>query len=276
GDTLAAHTLTPHWEFSIQHCPSGCHLHPLTSSDTASGQVTAESDGFPSKFRLEFTATDSRGMSSSQVVELDPRTIELHVQSDPAGVELSLNGASSAEPLTASMIAGEPATVVAPPSAVLGGVEYLFAGWSDGGERIHEVTSLQSETVVAEYKLPGELEEPPTEEPPSQAPPTGGTSQPPTVKPPVSTPVRKGSLRLVSRPAGVSLRVGAFHGKSPFSLQLPLGDKTFLLAPRTTRRNGRVLYFKRWVSPGRPARTGRRYPLTVPDSARFVAVFGPR
>lgn len=263
--------LTPHWEFSIQHCPSGCHLHPLTSSDTASGTVTAESDGFPSKFRLEFTATDSRGMSTSQVVELLPRSIELHIHSEPAGVPLTLNGATSSEPLTASMIAGESALVAAPPSAVIAGQEYLFAGWSDGGDRIHEVTSLQTKTVVAEYKLPGEFEQPPMQTP------AGGTSTPPSStgggQPQPPTPF--GHLHLVSRPSAVPLRVGAIKGKAPFSLQMPLGRRTYLLAPRTVKRHGLTLYFKHWLAPG-GVRKARRLPLTVPASGRFIAVFGIR
>jgi glucose/arabinose dehydrogenase len=269
GDSLGSGTLTPHWEFTIQHCPSACHLHPLTSSDTASGTVTAESDGFPSKFRLEFTATDSRGLSTSQVVELLPRSIEVRIHSEPAGVALSLNGATSSEPLTVSMIAGESASVAAPPSAILSGEEYLFAGWSDGGARIHEVTSLQSKTVVAEYKLPGELE------PPSQLPPADSTipSQRGSGQPPPPPPLAH--LRLVSRPSGVPLRVGSVAAKAPFSLQMPVGRQTYLLAPRTVKRQGRLLYFKHWIAPA-GLRRPRRYPLTVPDRARFVAVFGTR
>jgi glucose/arabinose dehydrogenase len=256
GDSFGSHTLTPHWDFMVQHCPSACHLHPLTSSDTASGTVTAESDGFPSKFRLEFTATDSRGLSTSQVVELLPRSIEVRIHSEPAGVALSLNGATSAEPLAVSVIAGESAVVAAPPTATLAGAEYQFAGWSDGGARIHEVTSLQSTTVVAEYQRPSAPEAPP-----------GGGSTPP--------PPRFGHLRLVSRPAGVPLRVGPISGKAPFSLEMLLRRQTYLLAPRKIKRHGRTLYFQHWLVPG-ATRRARRYPLAVPESARFVAVFGIR
>jgi len=267
GDSLGS-TLSPHWEFSIEHCPSACHRHPLTSSDTAAGTVVAESDGFPSKFRLEFTATDSRGMSTSQAIELEPRNIEIHVQSDPAGVALSLNGITSNETLTAEMIAGETVLVAAPPTATLAGQEYAFAGWSDGGGRIHDVTSLQTKTVVAEYKLPGELEPPPSGE------------QPPTGRPPVVTAAsgtaRLGHLRLTSRPAGINLRVGSASGKAPFSLGIPFGRRTFLLAPRIVRRSGETLRFKRWLLPGRKVAAQRRYSLSVPDRGRFTAVFARR
>lgn len=255
-------TLTPHWEFWVEHCPLACHRHPLTSSDSFSGTMTAESDGFPSHLSFEFTATDSRGMSSTQAVELQPRLIELHVVSDPPGVALSLNGNSSTELLTTGMIAGESALVSAPSKAVLNGQDYEFAAWSDGGARTHEVTSLQTETVVAHYKLP----EAPTTPPPGEK----------SSAPPPKTPVRLGTLRLASRPSGVPLQVGSTHRKTPFALRLPLGRKTFLLAPRTIKRHGQVLYFKRWLADGHGAGTARRHPLKVPDSGRFIAVFGTR
>ncbi|HWO83781.1 MAG TPA: PQQ-dependent sugar dehydrogenase [Solirubrobacterales bacterium] len=257
GESLGS-GLTPHWEFTIQHCPSACHLHPLSSSDSASGTVTAESDGFPSKFRLEFAATDSRGMSTSQVVELLPRSIEVKVQSDPPGVPLTLSGITSEQPLSVTTIAGESVQAAAPPSAALSGVEYLFAGWSDGGARIHGISSLETKTVVATYKPASELE----------APPPPATEPPPTA--------RLGHLRLDSRPAGVPLRVGAVSGKTPFSLRVPLGRRTYLLAPRKVKRHGEVLYFKRWSGTGGAVRTARRYPLTIPAKARFVAVFAKR
>ncbi|MGN6256896.1 MAG: PQQ-dependent sugar dehydrogenase [Solirubrobacterales bacterium] len=266
GDSLGAGTLTPHWEFSVEHCPLACHRHPLTSSDTASGTLVAESDGFPSHLSLEFTATDSRGMSSSQSVELQPRKIELHVVSDPPGVELGLNGANSTELLTTEMIAGESALVSAPPTAVLSGTQYEFAGWSDGGARVHEATSFQTETLVAKYKPP----EPPASSLPKSP---GGTPVPPAVP---SSHLQLVSLRFASRPSGVRLRVGPTRGRTPFSLQLPLGGGTYLLAPRRVRRHGEILYFKRWLAGGRSAGTARRHPLTVPDGGRFVAVFGPR
>jgi glucose/arabinose dehydrogenase len=262
GDNFAASTLTPHWEFWIEHCPSACHLHPLTSSDSASGTVIGEADGFPSRLRFEFTATDSRGMSTTQTVELQPRLIELHVVSDPPGVALNLNGNSSTELLTTGMIAGESALVSAPAKAVLSGAEYEFAGWSDGGARIHEVTSFQTQTVVAHYKGP--------EAPNSE----GSPGTPPAVPP--QPQARFGNLRLGSQPAGVRLRVGAAQRKTPFSLRLPLGSRTFLLAPRMIKRHGEVLYFRRWLSDGRGAGSARRHSLTVSDSGHFIAVFGTR
>lgn len=275
GDSFASSTLTPHWEFWIEHCPLACHLHPLTSSDSASGAVIGEADGFPSHLRFEFTATDSRGMSTTQTAVLQPRLIELHVVSDPPGVALDLNGNSSTELLTTGMIAGESALVSAPAKAVLSGTEYEFAGWSDGGARVHEVTSFQTQTVVAHYTGP--------EVPHNEGPPPAATPGPPAAKPgvpPAATPAAPreqfGNLRLGSQPAGVRLRVGAQQRKTPFSLRLPLGSRTFLLAPRTIKRHGEVLYFRRWLSDGRGAGSARRHSLTVSAGGHFIAVFGTR
>jgi hypothetical protein len=258
GDSLGSTTnpLTPHWEFTVQHCPSACHQHPLASSDTASGTLTAESDGYPSHLRLEFTATDSRGLSSSKSVEVFPKVIEVGVSSDPPGIPVSINGVSSTGPLGQSMIAGESVTVSAAAGANLSGTEYTFSGWSDGGARAHEVTSFQPMDLIAHYSHPETAGEPAVQ-------PRQGVAPGPF-----------GRLRLASKPAGVRLSVGSVGSTAPFSVRLPLYRHTFLLAPRAIERKGRVLHFKRWTSGGRDAGTARRHPLTVREQGRYVAVYG--
>jgi glucose/arabinose dehydrogenase len=250
------HPLTPHWQFSIEHCPSGCHRHPLSSSDTTSGTLNAESDGYPSHLHMEFTATDSRGLSTSDSVEVFPKVIEMSIKSDPPGIPLSLNGVSSPDPLGSSMIAGESVTVSAPARAKLSGTEYTFSSWSDGGTLTHEVTSFQPMGLIAHY---------------SHTEPAG---EPSVLATQEVAPTPFGRLRLVSRPPGVHLRVGSIRAVAPFSVQLPLDKHTFLLAPRSIQRRGKVLHFERWLSGGRSVGAGRRHRLTVGEYGRYVAAFG--
>jgi glucose/arabinose dehydrogenase len=258
GDSLGSttHPLTPHWEFTVQHCPSACHEHPLTSSDATSGTLTAEADGYPSHLRLEFTATDSRGLSTSEAVEVFPKVIEVTVKSDPPGIPVSLNGISSTGPLGTSMIAGESVTVSAAAKANISGSEYTFSAWSDGGARTHQVTSFVPLGLIARYSQPGAAARP------------GVQTRQSVVPGPF------GRLRLVSKPAGVRLRVGAVGAIAPFSVRLPPDRHTYLLAPRSIERQGRVLHFERWMSGGRGAGTARRHPLIVHEHGRYVAVFG--
>lgn len=238
------------WRISIQHCPLACHEHPYIEPETATGSFAAPPHEYPSHLSFVLTATDSRGRSAAtEPLESFPRVLDVGLASEPAGIPVSFNG----EPAAAGpfkLIAGGTAALFAPSTATVEGDSYVFSSWSDGGSRIHDLTGSQSGTVTAKYDLVSGL-------------------QPPAV--PAPAPV--GRLRLASHPVGARLRVGSTRGKAPFTLRLPLGKKTFLLAPRTIRRQGRTLDFKRWLVRGGRASGARRYPLTVSDSDSYIAVF---
>ena len=263
--------LTPHWDFRLRHCPDACHEHLIESSDQASGNFAPEEHEFPSHLRLIFTATDSRGMSASAEVEVDPREIEIGIESDPAGIPLTLNGFTAAGRIDTETMAGGKVNVAAPATAEVDGQPYVFDSWSDGGARIHDATSVDSVDLIAHF-VPKPEEEQPKEEP--KQPPTGGGSTPPVVNPP---PVaERAFLRIGSRPPGVRLRLGSVNALAPFSAELSLGGKTFLLAPRAIRRHGDQLRFKRWLAGGQTLGKNRRQPITVSGDGRYVAVYGRR
>jgi glucose/arabinose dehydrogenase len=280
-------TLTPHWEFTLEHCPSGCHDHFLTSADTPTGTFEVPEHEYPAKLRLEFTATDSRGLTDTESVEISPRLIEVGIESDPAGIPLTLNGVTSSDPISATAIAGGGATVSVPETATVGGEELVFSQWSDGGPRIHDVTSSDSVDLVAHFVPKPDPEPEPEKEPelepkdPDPTTPSGGgggssgsgsAAPPPLVTPPPVTTPALAQLRLVSRPPGVRLGLGTVSALAPFSAELEVGSETFLRAPRVFRRQGNVFRFKRWISLG----ASRRQSLTVSGDARYVAVYGRR
>jgi glucose/arabinose dehydrogenase len=258
-------TLTPHWEFILEHCPSACHQHPLTSSDTLSGDFLIPPHEYPSHLRLEFTATDSRGLGATESVQVYPRLIDVGVVSEPVGIPLSLDGATASNPFTATTIAGGSVTVSAPEEATLDGKQYLFSNWSDGGERIHDVTSLSSTNLVARF-LPAVPEVPEG---------GGGGPLPPAPAPPAGARTEFG-VRLASRPPGVRLRLGAVSALTPFKARLLSGTQTFLLAPRAIRRHGEPLRFQRWVAGAKTLGKSRRQPLTVSGDARYLAIYARR
>jgi len=276
--------MTPHWEFTLEHCPSGCHDHSLTSADTATGTFVVPEHEYPAKLRLAFTATDSRGLSDTESVEVSPRLIQVGVHSDPAGIPLELNDVTSDQPFSATAIAGSTVTVSAPDSVTVDGETLYFSKWSDGGPRLHEVTSFDSADLVAYYvpKPAPEEKEPEPETKPQPTSPSGsgggsGATAPSagTTPPPPTTPALA-QLRFASRPPGVRLRLGDVSALAPFSAELGLGSKTSLLAPRSIRRGGYLLRFRRWLGPGIASRGLRRQALTVGGDARYVAVYGRR
>jgi glucose/arabinose dehydrogenase len=275
GETFAS-GLEPHWEFRNKHCPDACHEHLLNNSDTASGTFTPEEHEFPSHLRLLFTVTDSRGMSAGAEVEVFPRVVKIGIESEPAGIPLTLNGATDTDPLSTKTMAGGKVNVAAPPIAEVAGQPYIFDSWSDDGARIHDASNLDSahplELVARFVPKPAEEPEQPREEPP---PPTGGGSSPPLVSPPPVVPTMA-HLRIASRPPGVRLRLGSVRAVAPFSAELLPGTDSFLLAPLAIRRHGNLLRLQRWVSAGKTLGKSRRLPLTVGGDGSYVAIYGRR
>lgn len=263
----ATQPMTAHWQFTLVHCPSACHEHPLTGADSPSGSFVLSPHDYPSHLRLEFTAADSRGLSETKTVEVFPRLIEVGVDSDPAGIPLLINGVSGSGPFSATLIAGASATVAAPPTATVDGQQLVFSEWSDGGARVHEVGGLESQDLVARF-LPAPPEEP------GQGGGGGGSApeaMPTPATVPLSTPTAR--ISLASRPRGVQLRLGGVRQAAPFSLDLALGTRSFLLAPASVTRGAKVLRFKRWLAAGRTAGTARRKALSVSGDGRYVAVY---
>ncbi len=258
GEALGS-GLSAHWEFILVHCPVECHEHGGTSADSPSGSFTPGPHEYPSHLKLVLTVTDSRGMSDKETVEVYPRLIEVGVASDPAGIPLSIDGIALGQPFRTTTMAGGTVTVSAPSSAQVGGQEFVFSSWSDGGARVHEVTSDESIDLVAHFQAK-------TAEPPPSG--GGGTTSPPPAVP------RKAKVRLVSRPSGVKLRLGGVRRRAPFTAQVQRGLETFIAAPRTIRGNGRTLRFLRWLKDGRRLGGSPRRELKVGGAVTYVAVYG--
>ena len=95
------------WDLIMQHCP---HL-PRTGADVrrvASGSFTAPDHEYPSYLELRLTATDSGGLSDTETLRLDPRTVALTFQSTSGGLQLDVNGASAKATFSRTVIMVRP------------------------------------------------------------------------------------------------------------------------------------------------------------------------
>jgi glucose/arabinose dehydrogenase len=148
--TLPASALD--WSLVLEHCPSNCHEHAVgTFSDMSSGSFPAPDHEYPSHLELRLTATDSGGLTDTQAVSLDPRTVSVSLRSTPTGLTLALNGAARATPFAATVIEGSANTLSAPTPQTLSGATYDFGSWSDGGLGTHGITAAASGTYTATY-----------------------------------------------------------------------------------------------------------------------------
>lgn len=244
------------WDLTIKHCPSACHSHPLTSfTNVAGGQITAPPHEHPSHLVITLTARDERGLATRVTEELFPRIVAVEMTSSPPGVSLAFNGQSGPSPFSGQLIAGSNANISAPESEVVGGVKYVFDGWSDGGARAHAISPTESTKLMASYR--------------QADPESPGPVPPVTPQPNPSSPTELLKLRLQSKPKGISLQVGSQKRKAPFDLEFGLTEGRWITAPPRATLDGRRLHFRRWSNGA-----GRRQWVTAGQSKMLCAVYG--
>ena len=116
---LPASALT--WSLILNHCPSNCHTHPLQSyPGVAGGSFTAPDHEYPAYLELRLTATDSGGLSDTESLRLDPKTVSITLNSSPGGFALALNGSQLPTPFTRTVIQGSTNTISAPSPQIKG------------------------------------------------------------------------------------------------------------------------------------------------------------
>jgi PKD repeat protein len=149
--TLPESALT--WTFETQHCPTvdTCHFHPgETIAGVDSGSFVVQSHDYPSHLRLSLTATDSGGLSQTTFVDLYPNTSTLTLASEPTGATLALGSETAVAPFSTTVITGGIASISAPDQTI-DGQDYVFAGWSDGGDSSHDITVSGDTTLTATF-----------------------------------------------------------------------------------------------------------------------------
>lgn len=174
-----------YWVTRMAHCPNladpnACHVHPLqTFAGIKKPTLTAPQHDYPSYIDVVVRVSDKRGLSGTATMRIDPRTVDLSLSSTPPGIQLLAGSDSRPAPFSTPAIDGSKILISAPPTAVIGGKTYTFAGWSDGGGREHPivVSPLQS-AYAATYTTPSEPPPPPPPPPPAPVPDTKLGSRP--------------------------------------------------------------------------------------------------
>jgi PKD repeat protein len=148
------------WSLMLQHCTTvdECHSHTVRTWEGISGGPDARFDApdhpYPSHLELRLTATDSSGLTDTETVRLDPRTVDLTFRTEPSGLRLAVGSTEEATPFTRTVIVGSTNSVSAPSSQALGGTAYRFTAWSDGGAQVHDfVAPSSASTYTANYEL---------------------------------------------------------------------------------------------------------------------------
>jgi len=132
------------WLLIIHHCPtpSSCHTHNVqTFAGVSSGSFNAPDHEYPCWLELQLTATDSKGLSATTSVRLDPKTVDLTFASSPSGAQLSAGSTSATAPFTKTVVINSAVAVGALSPQTIGTGTYTFTSWSDGGAQSHTITA---------------------------------------------------------------------------------------------------------------------------------------
>jgi hypothetical protein len=129
------------------------------------------------------TARDSTGLEASTNLSMHPETIAMGMESSPPGAVLSYAGVDGATSALRTAAIGFHTSVSAPSVLETGSRRLVFARWSDGGARLHDIVlPARGFTLTAYY-----------EPVPSAGPPSGLLP----VSPPLPlAPSRAGSFRV--------------------------------------------------------------------------------
>lgn len=135
------------WALILHHCPSTCHEHEITTFTGTSGSFQAPDHDYPSHLELRLTATDTHGLTGTDSVLLQPRTVNLTFASTPPGLRLGFNGEQPLAPFTRTVIVGSSNSASAPSPQTLNGQSHAFVSWSDGGAANHQITAPATATT---------------------------------------------------------------------------------------------------------------------------------
>lgn len=248
--------LSYYWTTEIAHCPTGpggCHDHPLqTFAGLRSSSFLAPEHDYPSHIDITVSVADSRGLTTSKTISLQPRTVDLSLQTSPPGIEITAGLLQGPAPISLTGIDGSQLLLSVPETAQVGGRTYTFEGWSDGGARIHAIVIDEAAAAYeAVYTTPGEPE------PPTQ--PFPAVSSLPPAPPPATSIRRRPPARTTSTVARFVF--GADIAGATFRCKLDRRRKRPCRSPKTYRKlkPGRHT-FKVWSISGL---------LTDPTPARF-------
>ena len=152
--TLPASAFT--WQVDFHH---DAHVHPFVPPTTgaSSGSFTIPTTGHTESnvwYRIHLTVRDSGGLTHMSFRDVLPRTVQVTLATSPPALQLLLDGQPSATPLSFTGVVGIVRTLEAPATQASGGTTYEFVSWSDGGARVHNIsTPTANTTYTATYRV---------------------------------------------------------------------------------------------------------------------------
>jgi glucose/arabinose dehydrogenase len=144
------------WRIDFHH---DTHSHPFipATSGATSGSFTIPTTGHTETnvwYRVVLTVRDSGGLTQTTFRDILPRRVNLTLGTNPAGLQLRLDGQPTTTPRTFESVVGIVRGLEAPATQTSGGTAYEFVSWSDGGAASHNISTPASNTTyTATYRV---------------------------------------------------------------------------------------------------------------------------
>jgi glucose/arabinose dehydrogenase len=131
------------WRVDFHHAD---HVHPFLPATAGSrtGSFTIPDVGETATnvwYRIILTVRDSAGLTHTTTRDVTPLTTTLHVETDPAGLQVTVDGQPRTTPSDEPSVVGMKRSLGAPSPQTIRGQSYAFSSWSDGGAATHTVTT---------------------------------------------------------------------------------------------------------------------------------------
>jgi glucose/arabinose dehydrogenase len=159
GNDLEDGTLAPSrftWQVDFHH---DSHAHPFiaATSGASSGSFVVPTTGETSPnvwYRIYLTVRDSGGLVQTVFRDVLPRRVRVTIASNPAGLQMRLDGQPAVAPFSFDGVAGIVRNLEAPTPQAAGGATHEFVSWSDGGAARHNIsTPSVNTTYTATYRV---------------------------------------------------------------------------------------------------------------------------
>lgn len=136
------------WVVNFHH---ETHYHPFMpqTCGVTSGTITIPTLGETSAnvwYRFTLTVRDSGGRTNSAFTDLMPRKVNLTLQTNPPGLQLTLDGQPKTAPVQVASVVGVVRSIGAPGQLPAGGTRLGFASWSDNGAATHDIPTPAADT----------------------------------------------------------------------------------------------------------------------------------
>lgn len=149
------------WTLVMRHCAAegdedACHTHPLRVASGSSVSLKVPDHEYYAYVRAWVTVHDSVGGTKTVRIDALPRVSTIIVETLPAGIPVSVGGASGASPVTGKFLEHGLAELIVPPRTKLAGKTYAFVRWTDNPDAIPDrkfKAKPGTNTYVAEYKV---------------------------------------------------------------------------------------------------------------------------